>query len=225
MRLLMSDTSPIVTSMEIDESRLIFCAGAPGSTWSRIIKQLSRFPSVDNSDWNEARNYNNYAHFGNYFGPAMEFGNDFHRVAELAPGREDFLRELAKPYATDFSDRFRLLKSHAFAYSLAFIRRLLPASRLLFIWRSNDECFKWWMQAGGFSITYPNYSWYENVYRMKRQISIENQCILNYAQEAVVSLEPMSVRQIASRLTLVALDDYMFPDDDVPVPNVLISIT
>jgi hypothetical protein len=48
--------------------------------------------------------------------------------------------------------------------------------------RETDELtFDWWHKCGGWGITHPNYKWYENDERMKRQIAIENTAIRKFA--------------------------------------------
>ena len=37
--------------------KYIFCAGAPGSKWSSLIKNIYYSPDVDRSDYSEARTY------------------------------------------------------------------------------------------------------------------------------------------------------------------------
>ena len=64
--------------------KYIFCAGAPGSKWSSLIKNIYYSPGVDRSDYSDARTYYHDAsgkmdlmHLGAYFDPGMEFGGFF----------------------------------------------------------------------------------------------------------------------------------------------------
>ena len=67
--------------------KYIFCAGAPGSKWSSLIKNIYYSPSVDRTDYTEARTYWHDApgqlelmHLGAYFDPGMEFGDFFDQL-------------------------------------------------------------------------------------------------------------------------------------------------
>jgi len=42
---------------------------------------------------------------------------------------------------------------------------------------------QWWLQAGGFDITYPNYEWYQNESTMAVQIHQQNKLILDFARQ------------------------------------------
>jgi hypothetical protein len=200
---------------DTDESKLVLCTGAPGSMWSRVVRYLTESPRVDNSDWSPARNFNAYAHFGNYFGPGMEHGEDFANLAQTRPARASLLAEFAKPFAEPQNGRFRLLKSHAFAYSLRFLRATLPAARILLIWRQDEACLDWWLEAGGFSITYPNYASYRDTATMRRAIAAENAHILEFARESGVGLAATDLFEIGTSLGL-------WPRQQVP--NTLASL-
>ena len=59
--------------------KYIFVAGAPGSKWSSVVKNIYYSPSVDQSDYSDARTYYHDAsgqrelmHLGAYFDPGME---------------------------------------------------------------------------------------------------------------------------------------------------------
>ena len=60
--------------------KYIFVAGAPGSKWSSVVKNIYYSPSVDRSDFSLDRTYYHDAtgrtelmHMGAYFDPGMEF--------------------------------------------------------------------------------------------------------------------------------------------------------
>ena len=67
-----------------------------------------------------------------------------------------------------------MIKCHQFAHSLDWLYENIPNSNILLVLRPNKECFDWWKQAGGWDITYPDYSWYCDDPTMKAQIQIEN---------------------------------------------------
>jgi len=41
----------------------------------------------------------------------------------------------------------------------------------------------WWLEAGGWDITYPDYSWYKDDETMFARICEQNQLILDFAQK------------------------------------------
>ena len=59
--------------------KYIFVAGAPGSKWSSVVKNIYYSHDIDNSDYSDARTYYHDAsgemqlmHMGAYFDPGME---------------------------------------------------------------------------------------------------------------------------------------------------------
>jgi hypothetical protein len=59
--------------------KYIFVAGAPGSKWSSVVKNIYYSASIDRSDYSDARTYYHDAsgkrelmHLGAYFDPGME---------------------------------------------------------------------------------------------------------------------------------------------------------
>jgi hypothetical protein len=72
--------------------KYIFVAGAPGSKWSSVVKNIYYSPDVDRSDDNTQRSYAHpgaYAgqpmHLGSYFDPGMEFGSWFDQLDQHSP--------------------------------------------------------------------------------------------------------------------------------------------
>ena len=64
--------------------KYIFVAGAPGSKWSSVVKNIYYSDSLDNSDYSKDREYWHDAggemdlmHIGAYYDPGMEFGDWF----------------------------------------------------------------------------------------------------------------------------------------------------
>jgi hypothetical protein len=144
---------------------LIFLTGAPGSKWSTIAHAISFADQINNSDVRPDRSYSgNRAplHFGNYFGPGMEYGNDFDRLDELP--KADLLEQLRLPYSEPGG--IRLLKSHLFSRHLPYLKAIFPRARFVLVYRTDDECLDWWLEAGGFSISFPDYSWYREIDRL-----------------------------------------------------------
>jgi len=141
-------------------TQYILLTGAPGSKWSSVAESLSRSPDIDTSDSTSDRAYNNgeVKHRGSYFDPGMEFDNH----------RDNW----DKPFSGTGQ---RIIKSHTFAHQLDELKSL--PYPIVMVYRSHLECYDWWVQAGGFGITYPNYDYYENLEKMKIHIQNQNKDI------------------------------------------------
>ena len=69
----------------MDESKLVFFTGAPGSKWSAVAHLMaqSRKYKFDTGDYAPDREYGHnvdpdlITHKGSYFGPGFPFGNKF----------------------------------------------------------------------------------------------------------------------------------------------------
>lgn len=171
----------------------IFYTGAPGSRWSAVGKVICQLPIIDNSDHSAKRNYQHHrfaGHFGNYFGPGMEFGHNFAQLDQLS--RPEIAAELNRPYGNGNPDGFRLVKSHVFALHLDHIHRLFPECGIMAVWRDRKTCLDWWLHLGGFSIPYPDYSWYRDEKTMAERIQKENQGIERFIKQHNLELEPMT---------------------------------
>jgi hypothetical protein len=164
-----------------DGSNVVFVTGAPGSKWSGIAHALSYAEPVNNSDNDATRTYVGevgVVHFGNYFGPGMGWGEDFDRLDELPKAR--LVAELSEPFREPGG--VLLLKSHLFARHLDRLRAIFPKSRVLLVYRTDEECLDWWIECGAFSISFPDYSWYQEMANMRAQIEIDNTAILDFAR-------------------------------------------
>ena len=159
--------------------KYIFCAGAPGSKWSSLIKNIYYSPSVDRSDYSEARTYWHDApgqlelmHLGAYFDPGMEF--------ELPADLTELSKtELERRFDSPFSGTgVRIIKSHIFAHNIDFLRHTWPDSPIILAHRSDDACLGWWVKCGHFNITYPSYTkYYKDLRTMARIIADQNRDI------------------------------------------------
>jgi hypothetical protein len=161
--------------------KYIFVAGAPGSKWSSVVKNIYYSPSVDQSDYSDARTYYHDAsgkmelmHLGAYYDPGMEFGKHFHRL----PMYDHYECE------TDFDAPFsgegvRIIKSHVFANHIDYIKQTWPDCPIILVHRPDDACLGWWVKCGHFNITYPDYSaYYQNLKVMAEKIKEQNQGII-----------------------------------------------
>ena len=160
--------------------KYIFCAGAPGSKWSSLIKNIYYSPSVDRSDYSEARTYWHNApgqlelmHLGAYFDPGMEFGDFFDRLDEHT--QEECEAEFDRPFT---GEGVRIIKSHVFAHHIDFIKRTWPDCPVILAHRGDDAALGWWVKCGHFNITYPSYDkYYKDLRTMSGIIADQNRDI------------------------------------------------
>ena len=148
----------------------IFLTGVPGSRWSGIAQTLESIPGFNFTDRTPARTYTHHSytgHQGAYFGPGMEL--------------ECLLSADYIDSAWTQSGGTRLVKSHDWAYMLPKVAHYFPDDWIMLVYRPDMASYAWWHEAGGFQIKYPNYSWYKDSAEMLREITKQNQRILEYA--------------------------------------------
>ena len=162
----------------------IFLVGAPGSRWSGVAAHIYESADIDQSDAAPHREYlggpqlSDYKakHSGSYFDPGMEFGNWFDSIDKHNKKQNE--SEFNKPFSGILRrDKYRIIKSHTLAHNLQYIKTEWPNSKIVLAYRTNKKCYDWWMQAGGFEISYPSYEWYENEKKMKAEIALQNKNI------------------------------------------------
>tara|TARA_B110001454_G_scaffold138055_1_gene128334 strand:+ start:370 stop:1002 length:633 start_codon:yes stop_codon:yes gene_type:complete len=156
--------------------RYTFLTGAPGSRWSGIGQLITDNFNYNKSDENSDRVYTHgefSGHRGSYFGPEMENGNDFHRLAESYFDRHRFEAMCNSPFSEPDTNNPKMIKCHQFAYGLDWLKDNIPNSQILLIKRDSGESFDWWKKAGGWNITYPKYDWYMNDETMRSRIQTE----------------------------------------------------
>lgn len=162
--------------------KYIFVAGAPGSKWSSVVKNIYYSPSLDNTDYSDERTYYHDAsgtmqlmHLGAYFDPGMEFD----LPEDLTTLNKEQLEELFdKPFN---GKGIRIVKSHIFCYqkNIEHLRSLWPECSIVLVYRDNDSCLGWWVRCGHFDITYPKYDlYYQNLRTMSKIIDRQNGDIL-----------------------------------------------
>lgn len=190
----------------ISGERLVFVAGAPGSKWSAVAHALSYADDMNLSDRSKGREYAGAAkHVGAYFGPGLEFGDRFHQLDTWS--KSDLLSEFTKPYEYPSQGRL-LLKAHLFSRHLPFLAEMFPSARFVLAHREDDACLKWWLAAGGFQISYPDYSWYQDEDRMRTEIATDNEGIKAFAESLGVKL----ARRRSMEPVLKALSTRYSPD-------------
>jgi len=81
-----------------------------------------------------------------------------------------------------FSGRgIRIIKSHTFAHQLDLLKTLKYP--IVMVYRNDVECYKWWNDAGGFSITYPIYDYFKPLGNMWNHIQKQNKDIMQFIKD------------------------------------------
>ena len=190
--------------------KYIFVAGAPGSKWSSVTKNIYYSPDIDQSDYSEDRLYYHDAsgarelmHLGAYFDPGMEFGNFFHRLPE-----HDHYQCEAEFDAPFSGTGIRIIKSHVFANHIDYIKDTWPECPIVLVHRPDDACLGWWVKCGHFDITYPSYNkYYKDLRTMARIIADQNRDIQT-AWNQYDGPIPANNRELAHILNIVPNEEY-----------------
>lgn len=164
-------------------SKYIFVAGAPGSKWSSVVKNIYYSPDIDRSDYRDEWTYYHDAggtwdlmHLGAYFDPGMES-----EIPEMINehSREELEALFNAPFKANTKGT-RIIKSHIFANHIDFIRATWPDCPIVLVHRGDDACLGWWVKCGHFDITYPLYhSYYRDLRHMAQIIRQQNKNILD----------------------------------------------
>lgn len=201
--------------------KYIFVAGAPGSKWSSVTKNIYYSPSVDRTDYSDHRTYWHDApgtmqlmHIGAYFDPGMEANlpSDFTNMSK---------EQLEQLFDSFFSgDGVRIIKSHIFSEHIDFIKTTWPDCPIVLIHRGDDACLGWWVKCGHFDITYPTYhEYYIDLKHMAKHIESQNAGILE-AWKKYTGTEVRSNRSLATVLKISQPpEEYSqnYPSSDVQV--------
>ena len=158
-------------------------AGAPGSKWSSVSKNIYYSPDVDRSDDNTQRSYAHPGaydgqpmHMGSYFDPGMEFGSWFDQLS--AYSKEQCEHEFDRPFS---GIGVRIIKSHMFMYHVGFLKQHWPECPIVLVHRCDDASLGWWVRCGGFDISYPDYNkYYRDLDFMAEEISRQNAAMRPY---------------------------------------------
>jgi len=207
--------------------KYIFVAGAPGSKWSSVVKNIYYSSDVDQSDYREEWTYYHDAsgkmelmHLGAYFDPGME--------CDLPESMSTLTRRQAEerfdaPFNSN-SKGIRIIKSHIFSYkeNIKYLKELWPESPIILVHRNDDACLGWWVKCGHFNITYPRYhSYYKDLRQMAEIIKRQNKGILS-AWWAYKGKDVVDNVQLAKTLNIAVpeelyLQDYVVSDVRVKV--------
>ena len=180
--------------------KYIFVAGVPGSRWSSVVKNIYYSPSVDRSDYNPNRTYAHHAayqgsvmHLGSYFDPGMEFGHWFDQLNQYSQSKCE--QEFDRPFS---GQGVRIIKSHVFCYQIDFLKQTWPDCPVVMIHRNDAASFEWWVDCGGFNITYPDYTkYYQDLDFMAQEIARQNTALLRCWHQGI---EVHSNHELCARL-------------------------
>jgi len=165
--------------------KYIFVAGAPGSKWSSVVKNIYYSPNIDRSDYRDEWTYYHDAadtgvpelmHLGAYFDPGM--------ISSLpedltALNREQLEKIFAEPFESIEFKGTRIIKSHVFSNHIAHLREQFPETPIVIVHRNDDACLGWWVKCGHFDITYPDYhEYFKDLKHMAQIIKRQNKDIL-----------------------------------------------
>ena len=184
--------------------KYIFVAGAPGSKWSSVVKNIYYSPDVDQTDYLDERTYYHDAsgkmelmHLGAYFDPGMEFGKYFHRLSMY--DKETLEKDFDEPFS---GTGVRIVKSHVFANHIDHLKALWPDCPVVLVHRDDDACLGWWVKCGHFDITYPLYhEYYRDLRTMAGIIRDQNEGIVA-AQLRYPGRNPLTNHELARMLSI-----------------------
>ena len=193
--------------------KYIFLAGAPGSKWSSVAKNIYYSPSIDRSDYRDDWTYYHDAsgqmdlmHLGAYFDPGM-----------ACPLPEDLTvldrAQLENCFDLPFDPEAtgtRIIKSHIFSYesNIRHLRREFMDCTIVLVHRSNDSCLGWWVKCGHFDITYPDYhEYYQNLRTMASIIAEQNAGIEQAIADAPTAVSVRNNHQLCRILGITPPSD------------------
>lgn len=184
--------------------KYIFVAGAPGSKWSSVVKNIYYSPDIDRSDYSDARTYYHDAsgrrelmHLGAYFDPGMEFGGFFDRLNQYS--KDQCEAEFDRPFS---GTGVRIIKSHVFANHIDYIKTTWPDCPVVLVHRDDDACLGWWVKCGHFDITYPLYHDYYKDLRTMAGIIREQNDGIQVAAWKYPRRQPQTNQELARMLNI-----------------------
>jgi hypothetical protein len=190
--------------------KYIFVAGAPGSKWSSVVKNIYYSASIDQSDYSDTRTYYHDAsgkrelmHLGAYFDPGME--------SDLPEQIDNYSKEyLEAIFDKEFDGTgVRIIKSHIFSNHIDFIKKIWSDCPVVLVHRDDDACLGWWVKCGHFDITYPRYdNYYKNLRTMAGIIKQQNTGIT----DAMWNYKHQGAKQVATNLELCNALGIAWPD-------------
>lgn len=169
--------------------KYIFVAGAPGSKWSSVVKNIYYSPSINQSDYRDDWTYYHDAsgeiqlmHLGAYFDPGMACP----LPEDLTILNRQRLEDIFDYPFKNNSQGVRIIKSHIFCYesNIQHLREQFVDCPIILVHRGNDSCLGWWVKCGHFNITYPSYElYYKDLRNMAHIIQCQNKDIMDAWQK------------------------------------------
>jgi hypothetical protein len=204
--------------------KYIFVAGAPGSKWSSVVKNIYFSTSIDQSDYSDVRTYYHDAsgtmdlmHLGAYYDPGMEFGNFFDHIDDYS--KEYCEKEFDRPFS---GDGVRIVKSHVFCHHIPFLKKHWPECPIVLVHRPNDACLGWWVKCGHFNITYPTYDqYYKDLRNMSKIIDEQNEYLLLSWREYTGTIVTSNHRLADALKINPPPEEY---DQDYLVSNIMVKV-
>jgi hypothetical protein len=207
--------------------KYIFVAGAPGSKWSSVVKNIYYSASIDRSDYrnewtyyHDASGKNELMHLGAYFDPGMAcpLPEDLTTL-----DRQQLEVSFDYPFSKD-SLGVRIIKSHIFSYenNIRHLRQQFVDCPIVLVHRSDDSCLGWWVKCGHFDITYPSYADYYRDLRYMAEVIKKQNSGIRWAWTHYSGAEPQTNRLLASELGIATppleyIQDYYMSDVKVKV--------
>jgi hypothetical protein len=166
--------------------KYIFLVGVPGSRWGRIESMLYQLNSdlIDvscKSPHQQDHPEHGTQHIYTFWGPYHEHGDQFDRLDLLGP--QEVMRQIDAAYDDNDPRPYRIVRCHWFSYQLDWIRENMPWIDVLMVFREPEMSYRWWIQSGGWDISYPNYAWYGTDQVLRRQIMVEHKLMMKFARE------------------------------------------
>ena len=163
----------------------IWFVGAPGLRWSGVSQFFEALPNVDLGDRRPYRQYTHgtfSGHRGSYFDPGMEGGEEWLNFPLLPC--DTIIDEIDRIWGFEQKpDTVRLIKSHILSLYVDEIKQKFPHDKVVMVLRNNEECLDWWLEAGGYDITWPKYSFYSPLPKMQFWINMQNNAMRLYADQ------------------------------------------
>jgi hypothetical protein len=203
--------------------KYIFVAGAPGSKWSSVVKNIYYSDSIDRTDSSDSRQYYHDAtglgtpmHLGAYWDPGMEYHVP-EDCSQLTQTQAEIIFD--QPFSGQGT---RIIKSHVFGLrrNIEWLRRTWPDIPIVLVYRSTDACIDWWYRCGGWNIKYPNYhAYYATNDNLVRQTERQNAGV-QWAINKYPRRSPKNNHELASMLGIDPPDtqwQHCYQEHDIQV--------
>jgi hypothetical protein len=199
--------------------KYLFVTGAPGSKWSSVVKNIYFSTSIDQTDHTTERTYyknETLMHLGAYWDPGMEFGNELVLRMPMYD-KEVHESEFDKPFN---GNGLRIIKSHVFSKHIDYLKETWPDCKIVLVHRSTDSALGWWIRAGQFNITYPNYKpYYKDIDTVTKLIEEQNKAI-EIAWDKYSGFEPSNNIELCEFLEISLPNNQyrqIYKDNDITV--------